>query len=258
MYGTLCTMCFVWYLVYIHFISISICINVYFLYLNTNVLWLYQYILIYLDSDTIQHTSNNSSNTQYIRLIAKHKVNAKFNNEKRSSNNNRSNSSSHNSDPSTTTTTTSTKGNNSDPNEITYLRNTPWPSNIPDYLSFILIKENIDTLSALNQLSNILHFKVNNIGVAGTKDKVYTYSVYSVYSLYVYSLYLIVYVYVSMHVVCYIVYTMWLLYNVYTIVLCMLPILSYLYIRHYTTYLYLYTLIHSFYPQCPLYSTSVL
>ena len=46
-----------------------------------------------------------------------------------------------------------------------------WPDGLGDFLKFTLIKENIDTLNALNILANILHTSTSNIQVAGTKDK---------------------------------------------------------------------------------------
>ena len=47
-----------------------------------------------------------------------------------------------------------------------------WPKDLPDYLQFTLLKENVDTLNAVNALCRILRVKSQNaIGYAGTKDK---------------------------------------------------------------------------------------
>lgn len=46
-----------------------------------------------------------------------------------------------------------------------------WPTDIPNYLHFTMLKENIDTMTALNILSKNLHLKDSSIGYAGTKDK---------------------------------------------------------------------------------------
>lgn len=46
-----------------------------------------------------------------------------------------------------------------------------WPEIIGNYIEFTLIKENIDTMTAMNFLSKILHVKETNIGYAGSKDK---------------------------------------------------------------------------------------
>ena len=47
-----------------------------------------------------------------------------------------------------------------------------WPAKAGgDYLKFVLLKENIDTMSAINTISKTLHVKSSNISYAGTKDK---------------------------------------------------------------------------------------
>lgn len=46
-----------------------------------------------------------------------------------------------------------------------------WPPNVGDYLRFTLMKENVDTLAAVNNLNKQLHIKANNICYNGTKDK---------------------------------------------------------------------------------------
>lgn len=47
-----------------------------------------------------------------------------------------------------------------------------WPADkIGDYLRFTLMKENVDTISAVNNLNKVLHIKANNICYNGTKDK---------------------------------------------------------------------------------------
>ena len=47
-----------------------------------------------------------------------------------------------------------------------------WPSNsCGDYLKFVLLKENIDTMQAVNSISKMLHIKSGNLSYAGTKDK---------------------------------------------------------------------------------------
>jgi hypothetical protein len=47
-----------------------------------------------------------------------------------------------------------------------------WPPNVGNYLRFVLMKENIDTMSAVNLLCKVMRLKDNNsIYFAGTKDK---------------------------------------------------------------------------------------
>jgi tRNA pseudouridine13 synthase len=46
-----------------------------------------------------------------------------------------------------------------------------WPQNVGDYLKFLMLKENIDTMNAVNSIAKYLHTKPGNISIAGTKDK---------------------------------------------------------------------------------------
>lgn len=46
-----------------------------------------------------------------------------------------------------------------------------WPQNLGEYLKFVILKENIDTMNALNTIGKFMHIKPNNISIAGTKDK---------------------------------------------------------------------------------------
>jgi tRNA pseudouridine13 synthase len=46
-----------------------------------------------------------------------------------------------------------------------------WPKDCPDYLSFTVMKENIDTMNCVYLLGKLLKMKVDNIFFNGTKDK---------------------------------------------------------------------------------------
>jgi hypothetical protein len=46
-----------------------------------------------------------------------------------------------------------------------------WPTNLPNYLKFVILKENIDTMTAANFISKQLRIKQDTIRFAGTKDK---------------------------------------------------------------------------------------
>lgn len=46
-----------------------------------------------------------------------------------------------------------------------------WPENVGDYIRFVLLKENVDTMTAASLLAKQLHVKPNNICYNGTKDK---------------------------------------------------------------------------------------
>lgn len=46
-----------------------------------------------------------------------------------------------------------------------------WPSNLPNHLKFIILKENIDTMTAVNFISKQLRIKPDTIKFAGAKDK---------------------------------------------------------------------------------------
>jgi tRNA pseudouridine13 synthase len=46
-----------------------------------------------------------------------------------------------------------------------------WPTNLPNYLKFVILKENIDTMTAANFISQQLRIKQDTIRFAGTKDK---------------------------------------------------------------------------------------
>jgi tRNA pseudouridine13 synthase len=46
-----------------------------------------------------------------------------------------------------------------------------WPDNLGEYLKFVVLKENIDTMNAVNTVAKFMHIKPANIAVAGTKDK---------------------------------------------------------------------------------------
>jgi tRNA pseudouridine13 synthase len=46
-----------------------------------------------------------------------------------------------------------------------------WPMHRPPFLHFVLYKQNIDTISAIRQLSASLGIKERNVGYAGAKDK---------------------------------------------------------------------------------------
>ena len=50
-------------------------------------------------------------------------------------------------------------------------RRKQWPSGVPDFLRFVLYKENIDTPGAINALAKTLRCNQDNVGFAGTKDK---------------------------------------------------------------------------------------
>ncbi len=55
-------------------------------------------------------------------------------------------------------------------------RREPWPQDRPDYLSFLLYKENKDTAEAIQQISRAMHMdqrprNVDKFGFAGTKDR---------------------------------------------------------------------------------------
>jgi tRNA pseudouridine13 synthase len=47
----------------------------------------------------------------------------------------------------------------------------PWPKDVPDYLRFKILKENVDTLSAVNTACKVLRCKSDAFKFAGTKDK---------------------------------------------------------------------------------------
>jgi len=46
-----------------------------------------------------------------------------------------------------------------------------WPEGVPEYLKFILCKENKESFEMLNVMARLLNIQVKHIGVAGTKDK---------------------------------------------------------------------------------------
>ena len=46
-----------------------------------------------------------------------------------------------------------------------------WPETVPDYLQFTLLKENVDSMTAINFMSRFLHLKSGALDYAGTKDK---------------------------------------------------------------------------------------
>jgi hypothetical protein len=46
-----------------------------------------------------------------------------------------------------------------------------WPKDVPDYLKFKMLKENIDTMTALNYVTKTLRIKQDALRFAGTKDK---------------------------------------------------------------------------------------
>lgn len=47
----------------------------------------------------------------------------------------------------------------------------PWPKHVGDYLQFKILKENVDTLTAVNTACKVLKCKNDAIKFAGTKDK---------------------------------------------------------------------------------------
>ena len=50
--------------------------------------------------------------------------------------------------------------------------NRGWPANLPNYTQFTLLKENIDTMSAVQQITKVMHIKdKGGVQYAGTKDK---------------------------------------------------------------------------------------
>lgn len=61
--------------------------------------------------------------------------------------------------------------NNNKANEWNLRPSSVTPENSKNYLKFKLLKENIDTMTAINLLSKILHINSNNFFYAGTKDK---------------------------------------------------------------------------------------
>ncbi|KAH7948055.1 hypothetical protein HPB52_018157 [Rhipicephalus sanguineus] len=50
-------------------------------------------------------------------------------------------------------------------------RATPWPSGRPSYTTFVLYKENMDTIEAVNRIATFLGMRPSFLGYAGTKDK---------------------------------------------------------------------------------------
>ena len=46
-----------------------------------------------------------------------------------------------------------------------------WPASLGDFLKFTMLKENIDTMNAINTLAKLLHIKPSKISYSGTKDK---------------------------------------------------------------------------------------
>eukprot|EP00698_Gefionella_okellyi_P015679 TRINITY_DN4441_c0_g1_i1.p1 TRINITY_DN4441_c0_g1~~TRINITY_DN4441_c0_g1_i1.p1 ORF type:complete len:633 (-),score=118.94 TRINITY_DN4441_c0_g1_i1:3-1901(-) len=50
-------------------------------------------------------------------------------------------------------------------------RMTSWPADMPQFLQFVLYKENRDSFEALGALSRMMHLKPGTFAVAGTKDK---------------------------------------------------------------------------------------
>lgn len=46
-----------------------------------------------------------------------------------------------------------------------------WPNTVPEYLHFILLKENVDTMTAITHLTKLLRIKQDSLRFAGTKDK---------------------------------------------------------------------------------------
>ena len=65
----------------------------------------------------------------------------------------------------------SSSNNKKNNNNKKIKRAVEWPSEIGKFLKFLLIKENIDTMQAVTQISKNLHLKEGSIGFAGTKDK---------------------------------------------------------------------------------------
>lgn len=47
----------------------------------------------------------------------------------------------------------------------------PWPSGRPSYTTFVLYKENMDTIEAVNRIATMLRMRPSCLGYAGTKDK---------------------------------------------------------------------------------------
>lgn len=50
-------------------------------------------------------------------------------------------------------------------------RSPAWPQGLGDYLQFTMLKENVDTMSAVSVISRTLRMKVDSFKYAGTKDK---------------------------------------------------------------------------------------
>nr|XP_037280612.1 LOW QUALITY PROTEIN: pseudouridylate synthase 7 homolog [Rhipicephalus microplus] len=50
-------------------------------------------------------------------------------------------------------------------------RAAPWPSGRPSYTTFVLYKENMDTIEAVNRIATFLGMRPSCLGYAGTKDK---------------------------------------------------------------------------------------
>ncbi|KAH7938329.1 hypothetical protein HPB49_022539 [Dermacentor silvarum] len=50
-------------------------------------------------------------------------------------------------------------------------RAAPWPSGRPSYTTFVLYKENMDTIEAVNRIATFLGMRPSFLGYAGTKDK---------------------------------------------------------------------------------------
>lgn len=46
-----------------------------------------------------------------------------------------------------------------------------WPASVGDYLKFTMLKENIDTMNAINTIAKTLRIKATKISYSGTKDK---------------------------------------------------------------------------------------
>ena len=63
---------------------------------------------------------------------------------------------------------TKAKGTKGDNNKR---RRKEWPEGVPDNLKFVLIKENVDTMTAINAIGQHLKINPRNIAYCGTKDK---------------------------------------------------------------------------------------
>ena len=50
-------------------------------------------------------------------------------------------------------------------------RRDQWPAGVGDYLKFKIMKENVDTMSAVNYMSGVMRCKKDFLKFAGTKDK---------------------------------------------------------------------------------------